>query len=399
MSLTICDLLNIFPGSVIVAGEKKINNKITIFGAIDAPDSTKWVKPNEFIVSSGYIFKGDILLQKKIIKELSEKKSAGLGIKMHRHLDNIDIKVIKYANEKEFPVLKLPYRTTIYELSNLVFNYANKYNNSDHSQEKSQIAKNEFLLNVLTNNIDSKLAINFRANQLGVKLDRGYMVAVAKYKNECNNKLNDDEITDKLYKLFARIKYIFDIQGGIGDFSNIFFLIPSKIEEEAVKKANDIKSILKENFPDFNFNFGIGKYYSSSHHLFRSYYEALRVLEFSNRIFGNSEINTYNKLGIYRVLDYSKYTELKKFVRDYLGPIIDYDKKHNNDLIYTLESYIKNNCNFRKCANDTYLHRNTIRYRINKIEEIGDINLNFSEDLLNISIAIKLLKLVDLDLD
>ncbi len=402
MSFTVEKLLDIFSNAIIIAGKEYIHNKIKSFGTLDAPDSTNWVRPNEFILSSGYIFKKEnIQLQKKIIGELSKKKAAGIGFKMDRHIDKFDIEVLEYANQKDIPVLRLPNNTTTYELSNLLFYYGNQDDDLNHSRKELLVKKNEFLFNILINNIGNKATIYFKANQLGIKFDKDYIVAAARYiyKNNNDNEIINNDINDKFYELFPKIKYNFDIEAGIGDFSNLFFLIPSKIEEEALKILYDIKNILNENFPQLQFDFGIGKPYSSFHLFHKSYYEALRALKIGDKIFTNSEFNTYTKLGVFRILDYAKKEELKKFIRDYLGPIIDYDTKNNTDLITTLDNFIKNNCNYRKCAKDMYLHHNSIRYRIDKIKKICNINLNSSEDLLNISIAIKLLKLVDLDFD
>lgn len=64
---------------------------------------------------------------------------------------------------------------------------------------------------------------------------------------------------------------------------------------------------------------------------------------------------------------------------NYLSPIITtiraYDKKHSTDLYYTLDVYIKNLCSTTETANKLHIHRNSLLYRINKIEEITHSSL------------------------
>ncbi len=64
---------------------------------------------------------------------------------------------------------------------------------------------------------------------------------------------------------------------------------------------------------------------------------------------------------------------------NYISPIITavrhYDQKHSTDLFYTLDVYIKNLCSTTETANKLHIHRNSLLYRINKIEEITHSSL------------------------
>jgi len=62
---------------------------------------------------------------------------------------------------------------------------------------------------------------------------------------------------------------------------------------------------------------------------------------------------------------------LEEFVNEKLGKVFEYDKKKNTNLLETLRYYIKNNTNVQKTAEDMYVHYNTMRYRINKLKELG----------------------------
>ena len=64
---------------------------------------------------------------------------------------------------------------------------------------------------------------------------------------------------------------------------------------------------------------------------------------------------------------------------NYISPIITavrhYDQKHSTDLFYTLDVYIKILCSTTETANKLHIHRNSLLYRINKIEEITHSSL------------------------
>lgn len=72
--------------------------------------------------------------------------------------------------------------------------------------------------------------------------------------------------------------------------------------------------------------------------------------------------------------------------------LIDYDKKYNTDYLETLYSYIANFKNQTELAKVMNIHRNTLYYRISKIEEIINIDLNNIDDFVSIYLSFKILE-------
>ncbi|MEG2539089.1 MAG: helix-turn-helix domain-containing protein, partial [Clostridium sp.] len=86
--------------------------------------------------------------------------------------------------------------------------------------------------------------------------------------------------------------------------------------------------------------------------------------------------------------------ELTNFSLNIIDPIKQYDKENHSELYVTLESFINNDGNFKRVAEDLFQHENTIRYRIKKIKSIlnmEDSNIKFIEST---SIALKFMGLL-----
>ncbi|MCL6573205.1 MAG: PucR family transcriptional regulator ligand-binding domain-containing protein [Bacillus sp. (in: Bacteria)] len=117
--LTVKDLLHIksIEGIRLVAGEKGINNIVSVVNIMDNPDTFDWLSSNELLLSTGYIFKDNVELQNNIIKELSEINCSGLIIKVKRYFDQIPENMINLANQYGLPLLELPYG---YSLSKVI---------------------------------------------------------------------------------------------------------------------------------------------------------------------------------------------------------------------------------------------------------------------------------------
>ncbi|WP_053366515.1 PucR family transcriptional regulator [Bacillus sp. FJAT-27245] len=120
--LTVKELFEIeaIDGIKIVAGDKGINNEISIVNIIENPESFDWLSPNELLLSTGYIFKDNKDLQNQIIKELSEVNCAGLIVKMKRYFQKLPQNMIDEANRLGFPLIELPFEYTLSRVISII---------------------------------------------------------------------------------------------------------------------------------------------------------------------------------------------------------------------------------------------------------------------------------------
>ncbi|MFJ5766631.1 PucR family transcriptional regulator [Lysinibacillus sp. NPDC093210] len=107
----------------------------------------------------------------------------------------------------------------------------------------------------------------------------------------------------------------------------------------------------------------IKEYYDNSTLVFQVYKENLQK---------QSYVHFYGDIGLFRLFHYvENLFILEDFVTEKLGKVFEYDKRKNTNLIETLRYYIKNNTNVQKTSEDMFVHYNTMRYRINKLKELG----------------------------
>ena len=63
-----------------------------------------------------------------------------------------------------------------------------------------------------------------------------------------------------------------------------------------------------------------------------------------------------------------------------LQPLLDYDAGHHADLVETLFCYLKNNGSVKAVADEMFIHKNTIVYRMSKIKELLQADLELGEE-------------------
>lgn len=66
---------------------------------------------------------------------------------------------------------------------------------------------------------------------------------------------------------------------------------------------------------------------------------------------------------------------MSSFIHPHLHVLEDYDERKGTELVATLETYMRNNYNVAQTARDFFTHRNTIDYRLKRIEELIGVPL------------------------
>ena len=85
---------------------------------------------------------------------------------------------------------------------------------------------------------------------------------------------------------------------------------------------------------------------------------------------------------------------LRKFYDDTLGALVAYDQTHQSNLMETLQYYMYHDCSVKDTAAHEVVHRNTILYKFNKIEQILGISIATEESRLNVLMALKIKKIL-----
>ena len=127
-----------------------------------------------------------------------------------------------------------------------------------------------------------------------------------------------------------------------------------------------------------------------------SYQQAQQALEIGRRLFGNGKLHSFAQLGIYRMLFHLHgHHELTAFYEETLGPLLDADTRSSIDPIGTLENFFRYNGNLSETARAMHLHRNSLLYRLGRIEELLGHSLEDSELRLSLQIALKIRHLLE----
>ena len=72
--------------------------------------------------------------------------------------------------------------------------------------------------------------------------------------------------------------------------------------------------------------------------------------------------------------------EVDSLIHPAIAKLARYDQMNQSNLLNTLKVYLEHDRNAQRCANILYLHRNSLQYRVRRIQEIAQIDLDDPEE-------------------
>ena len=79
-----------------------------------------------------------------------------------------------------------------------------------------------------------------------------------------------------------------------------------------------------------------------------------------------------------------------RFVTRVAGELLDYDRIHDTDLAKSLATFLDHGCSIKHAAERLYVHPNTLRYRLGRVETLVPGILDSGEGRLHMQLALKL---------
>ena len=156
-------------------------------------------------------------------------------------------------------------------------------------------------------------------------------------------------------------------------------------------KMGELKIQTTAKWPELKLSVGVGRSIEALRLIKKSYEEALDALRINNFMYVDSSITFFQDLGAYSFLfELEASSSMHNFFERTLGKVIAYDKQNNGELLKTLIHYFKCDCNLRVTSEQLFIHKNTVLYRVRKVEEITELSMSDPEHRFNLQLGLKL---------
>ena len=365
----------------VAAGHDGLHRQVKSVSVMDAPDSYKWLKGGEFILSSGFLFGGDAWQVEHFVENLIEAGSSAFGIKTKRFLDKLPEAVIKTANKHNFTIIEIPYHfgwseiiRTFYELSKAApaaYEYTESENTSSAADNREGIYQ-KFITEITSRTITPEKIRRFEQFRKPDKPVYTGMLLIksADLTETCRSisgLLNSGRLSNKArtekhivenipLNEAAVMLEVYPKQGVSAEEWQFMFY------EEAETHICGAENVVVS----------MGKLYSELSGIAASFEQAETAYEIGRKLWKDKNCYFYPLVSVY---DIQRRADPAGIDLSYINMLDGGKAKFEFDGIETLEAYIE--CGgYKKAAQKLFLHENTLRYRIQKIGDFLRLNMD-----------------------
>ena len=122
----------------------------------------------------------------------------------------------------------------------------------------------------------------------------------------------------------------------------------------------------------------------------RSYKEARMALDVGKIFFGGQDVIAYSSLGIGRLIYQLPIPLCKMFIKEIFDGRSPDD--FDEEMLSTINKFFENSLNVSETSRQLYIHRNTLVYRLDKLQKSTGLDLRVFEDAITFKIALMVVK-------
>ena len=381
MAVSISDLLNleVFRDFKLVAGEKGLDRTITSTEILDFEFMDEGLAYRErgflgsSLVLSSLLFakdKPELILE--AVKQLISQNVQALAYKPV-FFEELPAEALAYAEKMAFPVLKFGhdefFEDIIFSIRSLV--------DRDDLLGQTEPLIGEMLSREFTE--DEAEEAHERINPLL----RPMVAAVCIRDKE----LKGGQISAKIRR--SRPDEKLRSKTFVGKYEDLIVIVLSQDEDQPGRFQTLLEDVsIVYGLAGRELTMGVSRVRPIHDHfnmVIREAYWAEKVAEIEQM-----PVRLYRDIGIYQlIVSYIHTTPMRRYAQNYFAPLFEEEEK-DGELMHTAIEYVLAKGDAAEAARRLYCHKNTIRYRIGKLQEKLDPDANEKEFYQNLAIAVKI---------
>lgn len=370
----------------LVAGKEGLDREVLIYDMMEQPDIKPWLRPKMLLITTGYAVRNNKEALLELIRNLDEAGAAALAIKT-RFFENFPEEALNLADRLKFPLFFLNNKSSFIEVVSPVMVAIVEAKNNIKMQTRFQIGeveKQELDRRLFSDLVRKKIVNEEEAETRSNALYWPHLPGRVLFVGKIGEERIGDEQKKKLENYMSRLLKNFYIDYvTVQDKGGIYILIH---EPETVRGLEGIIKLEKQLEDVLTKSAALGKecFMVGISEVFLEYMQMAKEVEHlknlteigkhvpsSQKIFWQKDWK-YEEI----MLKISRNEEVRAYARSYLWKLELYDREHDSHLLHTLKTLFRNHGSRKLTAQELFLHRNTMMYRIKKIEDILECSLN-----------------------
>lgn len=351
----------------LVAGQNGWANSISWLLMVEDTTIMENFKGKELAVTMGAGFRTEQDLL-SLVEILDRHHAAGLVVNTGYYVKEIPASVRAYCNAHDLPLLQVPW---VIEMSEMIKDLTVRI--------FLQTETDEQISSAFIKSIESPQRIEEYREKLSASFDvdgKFQVVLITTEGLDSMDTLDRKRIGYRLQIYMENVSH----NAHFFYYNGYFAVIMNEVSE--MQKEDIIQGFLmrtRHRMPDKTIYCGEGSAVLDVANVHISFARAEYALRSAMQ--KKQTFLQFDKLGVERIL-YSVTDELlmQQMGSQTLQPLLDYDAGHHADFVETLFCYLKNNGSVKAVADEMFIHKNTIVYRMSKIKELLQADLELGEE-------------------
>ncbi|MBQ8562553.1 MAG: PucR family transcriptional regulator ligand-binding domain-containing protein [Firmicutes bacterium] len=378
MSITVREILKMepFTSCQLIAGEGGLSNIVKYTTTMEMPDIRTWLNQDLLLITTGYAIRNNPGALVKLVEDLADVGCAGLLIKKE-YIGYVPQKAISLSNRLNIPLIIFPDHLPF----NALFVPLMKAISQD---QNAQIQNSRLFMDMIAAHSMDSQALPLRAEALGwPKPPLRVIILELEEQTEITEQIHE-AVSGQLSALHA---------GSLTMFSghSLTLLVSSGNSTEGLTTClEEIIETIRTRF-SLTARAGISAPVTTYSQIRQAYADAKDALQIGKILKKESFLHAIEDCRLEQsFFQFRGNTQLKEYLQTTLGAVAAYDRENGTELMKTLQELIGCMGVKTKTAEKLFLHRNTLQYRIHKIEELTGMNLSDSETLLRLAMMLKI---------
>lgn len=252
-------------------------------------------------------------------------------------------------------------------------------------------ARTRFFHALISDTFDSELAVQKQALALNVQLAAGYRALVLRLlAARTDHERGAEMLMEALNAVEAPPRTLAQPL----DPANLLVLWPEGASPpaELVRRLEAEVELRWSGRQALHVRAGIGSHHPGLHGISRSYLEAQQALDVGRRLRPDGGAYDYEDLLPYLVMTQNPLVA-ERFVRRHLGPLLDGTVRGSEQLLETLEAYLAR-ASMKDAADSLHLHRHTVVYRLQRLRDALQVDIDDPVTRYRLQMAVELHKLL-----
>ena len=358
----------------LIAGEGGWSNSIGWLMMLEDLTIIQNFKGRELAVTTGLGFQTTESME-KLVQALSEVGASGLIVNTGKYVREIPESVIRYCNENDLPLLTVPWEVYLADMIKDI-----------SVQVFFQSVADEQISNAFIHAIESPRSADEYGRDLLAYYDLDGTFQIALITSGDLDRMDTVERKRISYRMQISLTNLTH-NGHFFYYDSCFVVIMNAITEKQCEEILEPFAIrLRDRLPQKKIRIGISSQVQGIQNLHIAYKRALAAVRMACS--GNLPIMYFDRMGLYRLLySIEDAALLEELSREALKPLLDYDAQHDGGYVATLESFLRNGGSIKAVADEMFIHRNTILYRMGNIRRMLNCSLESSEDRMKYMVA------------